>query len=279
MQNPSINSLLLLSIQSAMIAGSAIMQYYTGKKIKVKRKKDFSPITSADREAHEIIANELVETGLPLLSEEGEHEKYEERKKWGAFWLVDPLDGTKEFLKKNGEFTVNIALIEENLPSLGVVYAPALDKLFFGTSSFGSYYIRASKIRDFKPDNPDEIISMSEKLPLRMKNRRYTVIASRSHRSFETRKYISALKKEYGEVNIISSGSSLKFCLVAEGSADIYPRFGPTMEWDTAAGQAVAVFSGCSVKGYDSSLVLTYNKEKLLNPWFIVERVTDNRMV
>jgi 3'(2'), 5'-bisphosphate nucleotidase len=279
MRNSLINSFLLLSIQSVMMAGNAIMKYYSGKKIKVKRKKDFSPITSADREAHEIIANELIETGLPLLSEEGAHEKYEERKKWGAFWLVDPLDGTKEFLKKNDEFTVNIALIEENLPSLGVVYAPALDKLFFGTSSIGSYYIRASKIRDFKPANPDEIISMSEKLPLRMKNRRYTVIASRSHRSFETRKYISALKKEYGEVNIISSGSSLKFCLVAEGSADIYPRFGPTMEWDTAAGQAVAVFSGCSVKGYDSSLVLTYNKEKLLNPWFIVERVTDNRMV
>jgi len=255
------------------------MEYYTGKKIQVKRKRDFSPITSADKEAHEIIVNELAATGLPSLSEEGIHESYEIRKEWSSFWLVDPLDGTKEFLKKNGEFTVNIALIEKNLPSLGVVYAPALNKLFFSTFSFGSYYIKASKIRELKPVNLDKIISYSEKLPLRAKNHRYTIIASRSHKSFETRKYISALKREHGEVNIISSGSSLKFCLVAEGSADIYPRFGPTMEWDTAAGQAVAVFSGCSVKRYDNGQALTYNKKKLLNPWFIVERVTDNRML
>jgi len=248
------------------------MQYYTGKKMSVKRKKDFTPITDADREAHEILANELTVTGLPLLSEEGMHESYEIRKKWGTFWLIDPLDGTKEFLKRNDEFTVNIALIEENLPSLGVVYAPALDQLFFGTSSCGSYYIKASRIRDLKSINLDEIIKMSEILPLSMKSHQYTIVASRSHRSFETRKYISILKRKHGEVTIISSGSSLKFCLVAKGTADVYPRFGPTMEWDTAAGQAVAVFSGCTVNRYDNGEVLTYNKEKLLNPWFIVER-------
>ena len=272
MHHSSINSLLLLSIQSSIMAGKAIMDYYTGKEIKIKRKWDLTPITSADREAHELLTKELSVTGLPLLSEEGIHENYKVRKNWDTYWLIDPLDGTKEFIKKNGEFTVNIALIEENLPSLGVVYAPALDRLFFGTFSSGSYYIKASEIRDITTISLEEVIRLAEKLPLKRKKPQYTIVSSRSHRNVETLKYISVLKRKYGKVTVVSSGSSLKFCLVAEGSADIYPRFGPTMEWDTAAGQAVAVFSGCIVKRYDTGQVLIYNKENLRNPWFVVER-------
>ncbi len=248
------------------------MHYYTGKKIRVNIKRDFTPITDADREAHEILAHELGVTGLPLLSEEGMHESYEIRKDWVSFWLIDPLDGTKEFLKRNDEFTVNIALIRDNLPSLGVVYAPALDRMYYASSMIGSHYMKASVIKELKPENVDDMISLSEKLPLKVKHREYTVVASRSHRNFETRKHINILKREHGNVAIVSSGSSLKFCLVAEGTADIYPRFGPTMEWDTGAGQAVAVFSGCSVNRCDTEEVLTYNKENLLNPWFIVKR-------
>lgn len=249
------------------------MQYYTGKKIKVNWKRDFTPITSADREAHEIISDQLAITGLPLLSEEGTHFDYTSRKNWNTFWLIDPLDGTKEFLKKNGEFTVNIALIEDNLPSLGVVYAPALDSMYYASSQYGSHFVKASEIKEMKPASMDAVISMSDKLPLRIKHRDYTVVASRSHRNFETRKHINILKREHGNVTIIFSGSSLKFCLVAEGAADIYPRFGPTMEWDTAAGQAVAVFSGCTVNRCDTGQVLTYNKENLKNPSFVVKRV------
>jgi 3'(2'), 5'-bisphosphate nucleotidase len=267
-------SLLLLSIRSAFLAGDVILHhYYKGKNISVALKRDFSPITIADREAHEIICGELAGTGFPLLSEEGTHFDYASRNKWNTFWLVDPLDGTKEFLKRNDEFTVNIALIRDNLPLLGVVYAPALDRLYYAGSLSGSYSVKASDIKELKPDSMDVIISISEKLPLKISHRNYTVVTSRSHLNLETRKQIKILQREHGDVAIISSGSSLKFCLVAEGSADIYPRFGPTMEWDTAAGQAVAVFSGCSVNRYDTGEVLTYNKEKLLNPWFIVERV------
>jgi len=264
--------LLWLSIQSALMAGDAIMHYYTGKKIKFDRKRDFTPITNADREAHEILAKELAITGMPLLSEEGIHESYEIRKNWISFWLIDPLDGTKEFLKRNDEFTVNIALIQDNLPSLGVVYAPALDHMYYASSLIGSYYVKASKIKKLKTHSMDVMISNSDNLPLNIKPRDYTVVASRSHRNFETRKQINILKREHGNVAIISSGSSLKFCLVADGTADIYPRFGPTMEWDTAAGQAVAVFSGCSVNRHNTGEVLVYNKENLRNPWFIVER-------
>jgi 3'(2'), 5'-bisphosphate nucleotidase len=273
MSNHEQASLLLLSIQSALLAGDAILQHYMGKNLSVGIKKDFSPITIADREAHEIISNQLAITGLPLLSEEGTHFDYNVRKEWNTYWLIDPLDGTKEFLKRNDEFTVNIALIQDNLPSLGVVYAPALDHMYYASSLIGAHYMKASRVKDLKPESIDEIINISDTLPLKVKHRDYTIVASRSHRNFETHKQIKILKKEHGKVAIISSGSSLKFCLVAEGTADIYPRFGPTMEWDTAAGQTVAVFSGCSVKRHDTGEVLTYNKENLKNPWFVVERL------
>lgn len=266
-------SLLLLSIRSALLAGEAILNYYKQKNLSVGIKRDFSPITIADRQAHEIISGQLAVFGIPLLSEEGTHFDYTERKEWNNFWLIDPLDGTKEFLKRNGEFTVNIAYIQDNLPVLGVVYAPDLNRLYYASSDIGAYYMDVTQIKDFEPESIDKIISISDMLPVKPKHRAYTIVASRSHRNFETRKKIKILRREQGNVDIITIGSSLKFCLVAEGTADIYPRFGPTMEWDTAAGQAIAVYSGCSVKRHDTGEVLTYNKEHLKNPWFVVERV------
>ena len=267
------DSLLFLAMQTALMAGDAILHHYQSKNLRVGIKRDFSPVTIADCEANEIISGQLAVTGFPILSEEGTQFDYSLRKHWNIFWLIDPLDGTKEFLKRNDEFTVNIALIRDNLPALGVVYAPALDKMYYADSIHESLHVHASGIKELKTNSLDGVIDISEKLPFKSNHHTYTVVASRSHRNFETRKQIKILKREHGDVNVISSGSSLKFCLVAEGAADIYPRFGPTMEWDTAAGQAVAVFSGCSVTRHDTGQGLAYNKKNLKNPWFVVKRI------
>lgn len=263
---------LLLAIQTAFMAGNAIMKVYGDDRLIIKRKKDFSPLTIADQAAHEVIMTGLEKTQMPVISEEGTQTAYPERKKWDSYWLVDPLDGTKEFLKRNGEFTVNIALMKDCNPLIGVVYAPANRYLYFGAPVHGSYLLSTGRFVEDIPVDLPQLIQLSEKLPFHTDRVHYTVVASRSHINFETQRYIQKLKKQYRKVDIISKGSSLKFCLVAEGNADIYPRFGPTMEWDTAAGQAVAVHSGCKVIRSDTGKVLDYNKKDLRNPWFIVER-------
>ena len=224
---------------------------------KVEYKADNSPLTQADK-----VANDIVEQGLsklfkqiPILSEEGKRVSYKERVKWQYFWLVDPLDGTKEFIKKNGEFTVNIALIYKDMPVLGVVYAPALDVCYWAKQDEGAF-------KD------------GEKLPLKIADKRdtYRIVASRSHMSDETQAFIDAIDTQK-EKELISIGSSLKICLVAEGEADIYPRLGPTMEWDTGAAHVVVIESGKSLIKYkgDVHSKHEYNKENLLNQWFVVE--------
>jgi 3'(2'), 5'-bisphosphate nucleotidase len=268
-----LNNLLLLAIQSAFIAGKTIMQVYGNDHLLIKRKKDFSPLTLADQSANEVLMGYLEKTQIPVISEEGKQYEYTIRKDWEFFWLVDPLDGTKDFLKRNGEFTVNIALINYNLPLIGVVYAPASGHLYYGAPAIGSYLLSTGGFQKEIPADMPQIVRLSEKLPFRTDRVHYTIVSSRSHVNFETQRYIMMHKKQYSRTQLISKGSSLKFCLVAEGSADIYPRFGPTMEWDTAAGQAVAVHSGCSVARYDTGDVLAYNKKELRNPWFIVRRV------
>lgn len=270
----NIQSLLINAVFAAKKAGDAILEVY-GSDFSVEQKEDRSPLTLADRRSHEIIAGHLQtldKAVLPLLSEEGRDVPQGERKAWEYYWLVDPLDGTKEFIKRNGEFTVNIALIHKDRPAIGVIYVPVKDILYFAAAGIGAFKISGTSW--IKSGLSSEALEgKADRLPLKTETgaRTFTAIASRSHMSDETSFYLDRLKKEHGEVRTISAGSSLKFCLVAEGSADVYPRFGPTMEWDTAAGQAIVEQAGGEVLQHETGGPLKYNKESLLNPWFIVK--------
>jgi 3'(2'), 5'-bisphosphate nucleotidase len=234
-------------------AGDAIMQVYK-QDFEVEYKKDSSPLTLADKKANDIIEDGLnkLPVNFPILSEEGRVVPYEERKYWEYFWLVDPLDGTKEFIKKNDEFTVNIALIHKDTPVLGVVFAPALDACYWAKQGEGAF-------------------KNGRKLPLKTEDQRntYKIVASRSHMSDDTQAFIDAIDTNK-EKELVSIGSSLKICLVAEGEADIYPRLGPTMEWDTGAAHAIVNESGGQLNDQKNN-VLKYNtSEKLLNNYFAV---------
>ncbi len=221
---------------------------------------------------------------LPVLSEEGKSIPYSERRAWEYFWLVDPLDGTKEFIKKNGEFTVNIALIHRTKPVLGVIYIPVTGVFYFAAQGFGSYIMQAGDVLDesikVAEDGLRTILHHSRRLPLnapvidQSRPRKLVIAGSRSHATPELENFVNTMKKTHGEVDFVPAGSSLKFCLVAEGRADIYPRLGPTMEWDTAAGQIIVEEAGGSVQRTDASEPLKYNKENLLNPWFMVHGPT-----
>ena len=246
-------------------------------------KSDSSPLTIADQKAHEIIINGLKAFELPILSEEGKNTPYAQRKNWERFWVVDPLDGTKEFIKRNGEFTVNIALVEGGRPILGTIFVPDRRTLYFAAQSFGAYKLESGPFDELQhtPADSDEqarivlgqIVEQSTRLPMEHpRQAALTIVGSRSHKTAELEAYVEEKRKAVGEVEFISAGSSLKICLVAEGKADIYPRLGPTMEWDTAAGQAIAEAAGASVLAYDTSKPLMYNKEDLHNSWFIVQR-------
>lgn len=261
--------MLELVIRAALEAGRAIMDIYTHPDTdwEVERKADNSPLTLADRRSHAVIAQALEQTPYPLLSEEGAHQPYAERKEWDALWIVDPLDGTKEFLKRNDEFTVNIALVKHGIPTLGVIYVPAKHVLFWGTQADGAFRAEV---------NPDTLErSEVKRIPLTAEEigaRPFRVVASRSHLSEETQELIEGLRFSHPDLDMVSAGSSLKLCLVAEGKADIYPRLAPTMEWDTAAGHAIALATGCLVLHAETGEPLQYNKEDLHNPFFIVKR-------
>lgn len=262
---------LSLAIKAAVLAGEKIMEIYGQDNFMIETKADNSPLTIADRKANEIIINLLSKTGIPVLSEEGKETPYEERKNREVFWLVDPLDGTKEFIKRNDEFTVNIALINKDTPIAGVIFVPVFKQLYIADTNFGSFKIEnvsSSEIQDF---SFAKMALIGSKLPFEKEDRAFSVVGSRSHMNTETEVFIEKLRAHYGELSFISRGSSLKICMVAEGKADIYPRFGPTMEWDTAAGHAIALGAGCSVTREDGVLPILYNKENLLNPWFIVK--------
>lgn len=261
-----------LAAEAAVKAGQAIMEVYESPETdwEVERKADNSPLTLADRKAHAVICGYLRETPFHILSEEGRHAEYAERKDVETMWIVDPLDGTKEFLKRNGEFTVNIALCHEGSPVVGAIYVPARRQLYTGiVCADESEVFRKTLGEDFEPVS-------CEKLPLkggaahRMGGGTFVVVASRSHLSEETEQFVERMRSEHGDVELRSAGSSLKICLVAEGKADVYPRLAPTMEWDTAAGQAVAEAAGCSVTDAGNGQPLRYNKEDLHNPYFIV---------
>ncbi len=249
-------------------AGEAIMEVYNSEDFGVLIKKDKSPLTLADKKAHEIIYNSLEPLKIPIISEEGKEIPYSERSEWKELWLIDPLDGTKEFIKQNDEFTVNIALIRENRAVLGAVYLPVSKELYLGIKNKGAY----KGILEADKCDSSVFITQSEKLPVKTNRKVYTIVGSRSHLSEETEKFISEIKAKKGEIDFISKGSSLKMCMIAEGKADIYPRFAPTMEWDTAAGQAVATASGATLINYETKQEMLYNKKSLLNSWFIAER-------
>jgi len=254
-------------LQTAFQAGKAIMDIYK-LPFEVELKSDNSPLTIADKTAHKIISEGLSNTGLPILSEEGAQISYDIRRNWKSFWLVDPLDGTNEFIKKNGDFTVNIALISHQQPIFGVVYAPVPGFMYWGSES-GSFRLNVDHTANIDFENFNSIEALAEQLPCISRPDGYLVLGSRSHMNTETESFINDLKITYPDLGFISRGSSLKFCTLAEGGADIYPRFGPTMEWDTGAGHAVARFAGCSVEQVENGLPVGYNKPSLLNPHFI----------
>ena len=274
---------ILVSMQVAIAAGQAINEVYRAEDIGVEYKSDKSPLTIADQKSHEIITSALKEYDLPILSEEGKDIPYVQRKNWARFWMVDPLDGTKEFIKRNGEFTVNIALIENNFPVLGTIFVPDRNTLYFAGRNFGAFKLKDGgfdRLQKARSDSDEEarsllaqIVEQSTRLPIKHPRRdALTIVGSRSHKTAELEAYVAEKRKAFGDVEFISAGSSLKICLVAEGKADLYPRLGPTMEWDTAAGQAIAENAGAVVYQYDRQEPLVYNKEDLHNPWFIVRR-------
>lgn len=235
----------------AVDAGKAILEVYQRNNHGIEIKDNDTPLTQADRASHEVICRGLGSTGLNILSEEGKEIPYETRKNWEYYWLIDPLDGTKEFIKRNGEFTVNIALIHDGTPIMGVVYVPVSDTLYWGAKGIGAYKQSAG--------GQLEKMVVENGIPVRV------IVASRSHMSKETSDFIG----KYESVDLISMGSSLKFLLVAEGKAQIYPRFAPTMEWDTAAAQAIVESAGGKVLNYPDMTKLNYNRPNMLNGWFI----------
>jgi 3'(2'), 5'-bisphosphate nucleotidase len=260
---------LLNTAIAAAISGSAeILEIYV-QAFEVEFKEDKSPLTLADRNAHDAICKTLNPTGLPILSEEGKNIPYEVRKDWQKFWLVDPLDGTKEFVKRNGEFTVNIALIVDRKAVMGVILVPVSGLLYFASRSTGAFKI-VLKGKDGL--SFEKLLKVAEPLPLPGIPQSIKVVGSRSHLSQETTDFIQNLRKTEPDLDFISIGSSLKFCLVAEGRANVYPRFGPTMEWDTAAGHAIVEISGGKVLKAGSGEEVLYNKPDLLNPWFVASR-------
>ena len=253
------------AINASIEGGHAIMEVYASD-FAVEHKDDKSPLTLADKNCNEVIEQHLKETGIPFLSEEGAEIPFSERKDWQYSWLVDPLDGTKEFVKRNGEFTVNIALIHNGNPIMGVIYVPVKEELYFAMERLGSYKVNKNAVIE----DLDTLISSSDKLPINYKRKNYVIVGSRSHMSAETEAFFKHKKKEHENVEVMEVGSSLKLCMVAEGKANAYPRYAPTMEWDTGAGHAIAKYAGFSVKQYNSSEDVVYNKENLLNPWFLV---------
>lgn len=267
------SDLLTIAVKAAIKAGEEIMQIYHSGDFGIDIKSDSSPLTVADKASHNIITSYLEKTDIPVLSEEGRDIPFDTRKNWERLWIVDPIDGTKEFIKKNGEFTVNIALIENNTPVLGVVYAPALNEMFYSTDEIGSYEF-LDKLTDVNL-NLEDLITKSRKLNASQttnlsEKEAYTIVASRSHMSSETQDYISKMESKYGQVQLISRGSSLKLCMVAQGKANCYPRFAPTMEWDTAAGQAICLNAGYDVMDWKTRKTMKYNRSNLLNNWFLV---------
>jgi len=249
------HEMIKIASEAALIAGEEIMNIYNDSKIiDFENKKDNSPLTKADKASNSVISKILKKTKIEIISEEKKITKYDKRKKWKYYWLIDPLDGTKEFIKKNGEFTVNIALIKNNLPYIGIVYCPTFKTLYWNDPKTGSY-----------KKHIDNIVKLKKRKELNFKDSNLRVVTSRSHMNKETEGFLTKLNNP----KIVPVGSSLKILFLAENKADIYPRYGPTMEWDTAAAHAIA--NGSNVKLFNTNYEseISYNKKNLLNPFFV----------
>ncbi|WP_418512677.1 3'(2'),5'-bisphosphate nucleotidase CysQ [Corallibacter sp.] len=257
------------AIKASLEAGKVIMQVYDTA-FDVEIKDDKSPLTEADKKANDVINSYLIPTGIPIISEENKQTDYAVRKTWETCWVVDPVDGTKEFIKRNGEFTVNIALVTNGKPVLGVIYVPAVKTIYFANVENNEAFKVDLESHDVAVET---ILELAK--PLQPKNNnsnKVEVVGSRSHMNQDTLDFVESLKADGKEVEIVSKGSSLKFCLVAEGNADVYPRYAPTMEWDTAAGQAICNAVGLKVISKETNKPLAYNKENLLNSYFLVSK-------
>lgn len=261
MTNTKITELTLLALKAALIAGDKILDIYE-ETISVDYKSDGSPLTQADRASHDVIIRELLHTAMPVLSEEGKEIPFDERKKWEYYWLVDPLDGTKEFIKRNGEFTVNIALMHNNQPVAGVIFQPVTGVAYAGIVGEGLY-------RFLRNDKPEFTKEKKIEIAQEINDSLVRVIASRSHKSVETEEFILKLKDSKKNIELLNAGSSLKLCMIADGRADVYPRFAPTMEWDTAAGHALLKSVGKNIYLHPAGTEMKYNKPVLINDWFI----------
>lgn len=258
-----------IAIEAAVRGGAQIMEVYGQDDFGVEIKEDKSPLTIADKRCNDVINDFLVRTPIPVISEENKQLEYDERKDWSSCWIVDPLDGTKEFVKRNGEFTVNIALVKNGQPLFGVIYVPVSKELYVGDVANTKAYKITLDSHDVDVDQLDW--AAAEIRPGTTNESVIRVVGSRSHMNDATQEFVDSLSQHGMNVEIVSKGSSLKFCLVAEGKADVYPRFAPTMEWDTAAGQAICEAVGLEVISKETDSPLLYNKENLLNPWFIVQ--------
>lgn len=268
-QKEEIHQLLKIAIEASLVAGQKIMEVYD-QNYEIIEKSDSSPLTVADQNSNQIINEYLIKTEIPIISEENKEIDYAERKTWNAFWIVDPVDGTKEFIKRNGEFTVNIAYVVNGVPKLGVIYVPAVKTVYFANVGEGQ---ALKAILDSHNTPVDQVIERAQMLePKNNSSNKIQVVGSRSHMNQDTLNYVETLKNEGKQIEIVSKGSSLKFCLVAEGNADVYPRYAPTMEWDTAAGQAICNAVGINVISKETDQPLQYNKENLLNSYFLVSK-------
>ncbi|MGX1928066.1 3'(2'),5'-bisphosphate nucleotidase CysQ [Flagellimonas sp. 2504JD4-2] len=267
--NLEISELLKTAIEASVDAGKAILEVYENTDYQVLEKGDKSPLTEADLCSNKVINEYLIPTDIPIISEENKQLGFEVRKQWATCWMVDPLDGTKEFIKRNGEFTVNIALIKEGSPVMGVIYVPVSRELYLAnTGDKKAYKLRLNENHKL----PESFFTAKDEIaPGTTNPSKIRVVGSRSHMNPDTESFISNLKDQYDEIEIVSKGSSLKFCLVAEGKADVYPRFAPTMEWDTAAGHAICNAVGLKVISKETNEELEYNKENLLNSYFLIK--------
>ncbi|MDR3246697.1 MAG: 3'(2'),5'-bisphosphate nucleotidase CysQ [Prevotellaceae bacterium] len=275
--NKTFEELFHTAFKAAIIAGKRILEIYNSEDFQVSMKSDNSPLSSADKEAHEIIKRLLIHSRIPILSEEGRDMQFEERKSWDVLWIVDPLDGTRQFIQKREEFTVNIALVIEGNPLFGVVYAPAIGDMYFGIKDMGSFKVNIGE-HDFLSYSFQQIISVSKKLdPPSKTDGKYTILASYYHVNKETLEYIDEMRKTYPDIEVKKVGSSLKMCMLADGIGDVYVRYTDTYEWDTAAAQTILEGVGWSINALDTNEPLTYNKESLLNPYFICKK-TDSYM-
>lgn len=266
--------LLPYAFNAAVRAGAEIMKIYNSDSYNIEVKSDNTPLTIADRLAHNKIKEVLGATRIPILSEEGRAMLYEERKNWEMFWLVDPLDGTIEFIKRNNEFTVNIALMADNECIGAIVYVPYLGKVYFAERGFGAMLIEGIVPDEQANYTNGEIRTNSKMLPLTTSQHdKFRIAVSRSHQTAETAQYIDQMREKHPDIEIVEQGSSYKFCLLAEGAIDYYPRTTTTYEWDTAAAELILREAGGEVRSLPDYQPLRYNKENLNNPWFECYRV------